>query len=164
MIYPHAKRWGETEIETKHFCFNCAGFSRGRYGFAHECRIYSYNDDKTRIYKEAEGLSRWCNRTWESHRYITAINDAIKHIRDKEVATLAALEINEYFNKESAKMDEDLTAFQNLWATLKPEQKERLRDSVGMVQNKEQFDAVCTATRMLAAFNMLTATEDSSND
>lgn len=163
MIYPNAKRWGETEINTEHFSFVCAGFNRGRYGFAHECRIYSYNDDKTRIYKEAEGLSRWCNRTWESHRYITAINDAIEHIADKELAALAALEINEYFNKELAKMDEDLTAFKNAWKSLEPEQQERLRETVGMVQNKEQFDAVCAATRMLAIFNTLTK-EDSNNE
>lgn len=149
-IYPHAKRYNKQEIKTEHFIFYCATFNRARYGFAHEVEICPIDSYKTL----AEGLARWCNRTWERHEYATAIEDAIEQMPEG-LKQLATLEIESYWKTESARLDAMLEAFKTSWSSLPTEQRERIADSVGMVQTKQQFEAVATGVNALAALNEL---------
>lgn len=157
MIYPKSKRYNMQTITTEHFIFNCAGFSRGRNGFAHECYLFGPDGLQT------EGVARWVNRTWESFKYQTAIDEAINKINDSALRELAQKEIKEHFNRESVLMNKELEQFKTDFNSLPDEQQARLRDSVGMVQSAEQFKTVCAITKFLAFFNDLNK-EDSKDE
>ena len=146
-IYKNAKRWGETRIETKHFIFDCAGFSRGRNGFAHESIL---TDKET--YEEFYGVSKWVNRTWENHRYESACLDAIDSLPE-EKRELAKIELHAYFNGESEKRNKELEIFKASYDSLSEEQKNALKGVT--VESEEQMRGVCALVNMMSIFNKI---------
>ena len=146
-IYRHAKRWGETRIETKHFIFDCAGFSRGRNGFAHESIL---TDKET--FESVYGVSKWVNRTWESHRFESACMDAIRELPE-EKRELAKLELQAYFNGESEKLNKELETFKESYDSLSEGQKNALKGVT--VESEEQMKSVCALVNMMSIFNKI---------
>lgn len=146
-IYKSAKRWGETRIETRHFVFDCAGFSRGRNGFAHESIL---TDKET--FESLYGVSKWVNRTWENHRFESACMDAICNLPE-EKRELAKIELKAYFNGESKKLDEMLDSFKKNYDSLSDGQKEKLKNVT--VESPEQMKSVCALVNMMSVFNKM---------
>lgn len=98
MIYKNAKRRNVQNWTTEHFSIYAATFSRGRYGFAHECSIYPGTVDPAFTFEPVEGVRRWCNRTWESFTYESALRRAIEKL-PATLRTLATREIIDARNR-----------------------------------------------------------------
>ena len=134
MIYPKAKRWGHQTIEAGRWIAYCAGFNRGRYGFAHECSIYGPDG------VSAKGLARWCNHTWENFTYETSIRDAIEKLPAEYQQEACEALIDKKIRDEKESCDKFLKMFESAYKNTSDETKERLKNVT--IHNESEAHAV----------------------
>lgn len=136
-IYPNAERYGFKDFETKHCIAKCAGFDRGRNGYAHECYL-TITDNDNQTYT-ATGLARWQGRTWESFKYESCIKDAIDELPE-HLQQLATQElIKDTQEAERAESERFLNTFKSEYDKLPNSTK----DVLSNVTLQTEQDAKC---------------------
>ena len=146
------QKYNFANIETNNFIAFCNVYNN-RSGFVHECRLEPKSAIKLKNGSFLTATTAKCqyyNRTWESYEFESVILKACEYLPKKE-REQAKEEFKNYGQKENAKLDQKLKAFQDAFAGLTESQKKSL--SGVTVENKAEFESVCMATQMMALLN-----------
>ena len=116
-----------------------------RSGFCHTVQIkkgieFPYKDTKVSYF----------NRMWESFRYETALSRAIEKCPKADQEQLRANIIERTSKEEHERCERFLGAFQAGWDMLTDENKAKVANTVGMIENEAQANAALVLVQLTA--------------
>ena len=116
-----------------------------RSGFCHTVQImkgieFPYKDTKV----------SYCNRTWESFRYETALSRAIEKCPKADQGQLRAIIIERTAKEEHERCEAFFGAFKAGWDMLTDENKAKVANTVGMIENEAQANAALGLVQLTA--------------
>lgn len=133
-----------TDVNGVHYEFK-AWTASTRSGFCHTIRIfrdYSPFGSDTKV--------SYLNRTWESFKYETCLNKAINKCPKDDRKQLTDILIYHKRAEEHEKAEKFVAKFESTINQLTPENRQRLANSVGIIETEEQAHAVMGIASLMA--------------
>lgn len=132
------------EVNGNYYGFYCRT-TRTRNGFCHTVEIYTHGGSPYQATKVS-----YCNRTWESFTYETALSRAIEKCPKADQSELRATLIDRTRKEEHEKCEKFLKAFETGWNALTDENKERVAKTVGDIETEGQAQAALGLVQLAA--------------
>ena len=132
------------DVNGVHYSFE-AWTTDTKNGFCHTVRTYI---DYSRFGTDTK--VSYLNRTWESFQYETCLHRAIDKCPKKDMQKLTDILIYRKREEEHEKAENFVAKFEKTINKLTPENRQKLADSVGIIETEEQAQAIMKIASMMA--------------